>query len=256
MKGIKYLKENGVDVDTSLDLFGDLEIYNATMKDFLDGIDLKLRRLEKYKELNDLPNYAIFAHSVKSDARYLGFKLVAEEALKHEMAGKENNQHLIISSYDSFIQSIKEMSDVVRKYLTEEPDDIIRVVHGSKDKKTVLIADDSPLILNLVKKALQSKYNIVEAYDGKQVIERINEFVDIILLDLNMPVKNGFEVLEYLKEKSLFDRINVSIITGDESKETIQQAFTYPIVDMLNKPFSINDLLRVVEKTIEKKSIN
>ena len=252
MKGIKYLKENGVDVDSSLELFGDLEIYNATMKDFLDGIDIKLMRLKKYKELDELPNYAIFAHSIKSDARYLGFKTVAEESLKHEMAGKENNQHFINSNYDTFIKYITEMIDVVKKYLTEEPDDIIRVVHASASKNTILVADDSPLILNLIKKALKDKYNIVEAHDGKEVIERITEFTDVLLLDLNMPVKNGFEVLEYMKEKDMFEKIKVSIITGDESKETIEKAYQYPIVDMLNKPFSIDELLRVVEKTIQK----
>ncbi len=251
MKNIKFLKENGVDIDKSLELFNDIDIYNTTMKDFLDGIDIKIMRLKKYYEDDDLPNYAIFAHSIKSDARYLGFTTVAEVALKHEMAGKENNQHFILSDYDNFINIVNDMINVVRRYLNEEPDVEIRLLNvRDSAKKTILIADDSPLIVNLITKVLKNDYNIIVAENGEIVKNKINN-IDVLLLDLNMPVIDGFGVLEYMKENNLFEKVNVSIITGDESKETIQRAFEYPIVDMLTKPFSIEELSRVVEKTVK-----
>jgi putative two-component system response regulator len=92
------------------------------------------------------------------------------------------------------------------------------------------------------------------ARDGKEAIDivSVEEQGKIIglFLDLNMPNVNGFEVLEHFKENDLFNKIPVSVITGDDSKEAVQKAFQYPIVDMLNKPFNEKDVKIIVEKTI------
>ena len=72
----------------------------------------------------------------------------------------------------------------------------------------------------------------------------------------NMPKANGFKVLDYMKEHNLLEKEPVSIISGDSSKETIDRAFTYGIVDMLEKPFTQEDIKRVVEKNIYYRNIN
>ena len=74
-------------------------------------------------------------------------------------------------------------------------------------------------------------------------------------LYLNMPNVDGFQVLEYFKQRNLFGRIPVSIITGDSSKEVIDRAFTYPIVDMLQKPFNEVNIKNCVEKTISYRKV-
>ena len=72
-----------------------------------------------------------------------------------------------------------------------------------------------------------------------------------VLLDLNMPNVDGFAVLDYFKSNNLFTKFPVSIITGDDAKDSITRAFAYPIVDMLPKPFNERDVKRVVEKTMQ-----
>lgn len=67
-----------------------------------------------------------------------------------------------------------------------------------------------------------------------------------------MPNVDGFEVLDYFKNHDLFKQVPVSIITGDSSKEVIDRAFTYPIVDMLQKPFNEVNIKNIVEKTIRR----
>ena len=57
-----------------------------------------------------------------------------------------------------------------------------------------------------------------------------------------MPDYNGFYVLDYMKENNLFRKTKVFIISGDDTKETIDKAFTYDIVDMINKPFSTSSI--------------
>lgn len=119
--------------------------------------------------------------------------------------------------------------------------------------KAIIVADDSMIIKNIVEKALQDEYIVLKASNGKEAIDYIvKKEYDIccLLLDLNMPEYDGFMVLNYFKNNNLFKKIPVSIISGDDTKETIDKAFTYDIVDMLNKPFSSDNIKNIVEKMI------
>ena len=70
-----------------------------------------------------------------------------------------------------------------------------------------------------------------------------------------MPEVDGFEVLEYFKTNNLFKRIPVCIITGDVSKDRIDKAFTYDIVDVLPKPFTFDNVRNVVDKVLSTKNL-
>ena len=121
--------------------------------------------------------------------------------------------------------------------------------------KTILVADDSPIIQNIIEKSLKSEYNILKANDGYEVIKLIIDNPDSIsgiLLDLKMPKYDGFKVLEYFKSNNLFEKIPISIISGDDTKDTIDKAFEYDIVDMLNKPFSKDSILSIASKTVNR----
>lgn len=263
MKSIDFLKSHNVDVDKSLELFGDMEIYNETMQDYLDGIEEKKSNLAKYKGQADWPDYAIYAHSIKSDARYLGFTDVAAVALQHEMAGKGNDQHFIEKDYDHLIQVTDGMTSVIKEYLTGSDNVITRDTVQTYENKTeppivvgntpvVLVADDSQLICNFATKMLPD-YTVITAKDGIEALNDIksgNYKIQCLLLDLSMPNMGGFQVLDYFKQNDLFKQIPVSIISGDNSSEAVTKAFTYNICDMLVKPFSKDDIKRVVEKTI------
>jgi putative two-component system response regulator len=127
------------------------------------------------------------------------------------------------------------------------------------DSKKILIADDSNIIRSIAKKMIGERYTILEAQDGTEAIKVAQENVDSLiglLLDLNMPNVNGFEVLKYFKENSLFSKIPVVIITGDDSKETIMDAFNYPIIDVLAKPFNESDINRVLNNMTMNSSNN
>lgn len=120
--------------------------------------------------------------------------------------------------------------------------------------KKILVADDSKLISNIVDRAFRENYEIISALNGKEAIDIINSNIDdsicCLLLDLNMPEVDGFEVLDYFKENKLFKRIPVCIITGDVQKERIDRAFTYDIVDVLAKPFTFENVRSVVDKVL------
>jgi len=126
--------------------------------------------------------------------------------------------------------------------------------------KSIIVADDSSIIVNIVRKAFEGQYNVLSASNGREAIEIIRntnptEIVGM-LLDLNMPEVDGFTVLEYMNNYQLFNRIPVSIITGDDDMDVINRAFKYNIIDMLKKPFTVDNVKKIVEKTICITTIN
>ena len=124
-----------------------------------------------------------------------------------------------------------------------------------KEQK-ILVVDDSNIVSNFIKKIFNNTFDVVIANDGKEALDIVNSNTDGkivgMLLDLNMPNVDGFEVLDYFKAHDLFKQVPVSIITGDSSKEVIDRAFTYPIIDMLQKPFNEVNIKNIVEKTIRR----
>lgn len=254
MKDVNLLTSNGVDVQKSLELFGDMDTYNETLEEFLEGVGEKLNNLKRYKEASDMANYAIYAHSLKSDARYLGFVKLAELAYNHEMQGKANAVSYIYDHYDELIAETNRIIDLATSYLGKEKIQREEPVRNTVKDKAILVVDDSDLITNFISKIFNDTFEVIMAHDGKEAIDILTTTVDNkisgILLDLNMPNINGFEVLDYFKDNNLFMKYPVSIITGADDRGSIDRAFTYPIIDMLQKPFNERDVKRVVEKTV------
>ncbi|MCX6075134.1 MAG: diguanylate cyclase [Campylobacterales bacterium] len=111
------------------------------------------------------------------------------------------------------------------------------------DKVTILIVDDEPINLKLVAQSLKERYTIFVVRSGAEALELLqNHHIDLILLDINMPQMDGFEVAEKLKNSSRTAQIPVIFLTADNSQETIVQAFEVGAVDYIIKPFQPEEL--------------
>lgn len=120
-------------------------------------------------------------------------------------------------------------------------------------EKAIVVADDSMIIKNIIEKSLKDEYVVLKASNGKEAVHHLVENkYDIIgmFLDLAMPDYDGFVVLDHFKKNKLFKRCPIVIISGDDTKKTIERAFTYNIVDMLNKPFNSTNIKSMVNKMI------
>ena len=117
-------------------------------------------------------------------------------------------------------------------------------------RKTILIVDDSSIIRNYLQKAIGNKYSIISVGGGQEAIDSIpNNKIDLILLDLMMPGIDGFGVLDYLNSNG--NSTPVVIISGDTTKETIDKAFTYNVVDMIEKPFSEKVIMDKINRILD-----
>lgn len=237
MGKVELLNNYGVEVEQALDFWGDISSYEESLKEFKDSCSDKLTNLEFYKNNSDWENYGILAHSTKSEAKYLGFMKDAEIFLQHEMAGKEKNGEFILNHFEELKDGLIRIDALLAEYFSSTDNEI----------KNILIADDSNIMLNFLEHTIGNDYHVIKASNGKEAIEKIESMnIYALLLDLNMPKANGFEVLDYLKEHDLIDKLPVIVVTGDDSEDTIKKAFTYPILDVLNKPFKEENIKRIL----------
>ena len=117
MKNVDYLKQNAIDVETGLELLGDMEMYEETLKDFIEECGSRLPKLVEYKENLDMQNYAILVHSLKSDSKYLGFRMLAEMALEHEMKSKANDVEFVCNNFHILLNETTRILTVIKNYL-------------------------------------------------------------------------------------------------------------------------------------------
>ena len=119
MNNTELLKANNVDINAALELWGDMESYNESLREFKDTLNSKLASLETYKNQSDWNNYAILVHSMKSEAKYLGFMQEAEVFLDHELKGKEGNGEYINANFNMVCGTVRKIVTLLNTYFGE-----------------------------------------------------------------------------------------------------------------------------------------
>ena len=179
------------------------------------------------------------------------------------MESKANNVEFIYSNFDALINETNRIVGISKQYMGLVSVSDTSISQGIPEvaptevrqvsDKTILVVDDSDIIRNFVNKIFSQNYQVIHARDGKEAMDILStssQNIVAMLLDLNMPKVDGFAVLEYLEQNNLFVKIPVSIITGDDSKDTINRTFSYPITDVLQKPFNERDVKSVVDRML------
>jgi signal transduction histidine kinase len=118
--------------------------------------------------------------------------------------------------------------------------------------RTVLIADDQPDMLRFLKSELAPHYNIIEATDGQQAVDKAAAFTpDIILLDMMMPEKDGIQAAREIRAAPATQNVPIVLITAHVDEETKLSALRAGASDFLPKPFSTTELHVRVRNLVE-----
>ncbi|MGQ4876579.1 MAG: response regulator [Promethearchaeia archaeon] len=122
------------------------------------------------------------------------------------------------------------------------------------ENKTILIVDDEPDIVNLVEKFLKlGNFNTITCSNGKEAMEIIAENyndIDLVLLDIMMPGKSGYTVLEEIKSNDQYKHILVILFTVKSFNEDIQKGKKLGADGYLTKPFSGKELLNYIKNKL------
>ena len=116
--------------------------------------------------------------------------------------------------------------------------------HSVNGKRLILVADDEMINRELLGAVLENDYEVIFAADGQETLEKVKQNKDdlsLLLLDLMMPVKPGFEVLKELKADQELHHIPVIVMTADQDAEI--DSLTFGAIDYIPKPYPQPDII-------------
>ena len=120
-------------------------------------------------------------------------------------------------------------------------------------RQKILIVDDAEFNREILKEFLGEAYSYLEAENGIQAIRILEENpeIDLMLLDVNMPQMNGFEVLEWMNQLHWIDETPVIMISSEGSVDAMRKAYEMGITDYITRPFDSVIVKKRVQNTLE-----
>lgn len=119
----------------------------------------------------------------------------------------------------------------------------------------VIVADDSRVMRNIIDRAIKPiGLETIHAGNGQDVLDSLEthgQDIGLILLDWNMPVMNGLEVLESMQRNDLYQNIPVLMVSTEAEREKMDKAFKAGARGYLSKPFTPEKLVNLIRSTIQ-----
>lgn len=142
---------------------------------------------------------------------------------------------------------------ITDRFMLQNGKDGIARLKKEQVLQQILIVDDSDMNRAMLREILKDNYSILEAGNGAEClscVEHMGSSLSLILLDLNMPEMDGFEVLAELSRLGYMDDIPVIIISGTDSTADICRAYDLGATDYIHRPFNTQVIYRRVSNTI------
>lgn len=129
----------------------------------------------------------------------------------------------------------------------------VRGIDRTQIKQQVLVVDDSEMNRAILSEMLGDEFRILEATDGEEALDMLNRYgtgISCVLLDIVMPVMDGFEVLAHMNKTGIIADIPVIMISGEDSDVYIRRAYALGVSDYVSRPFDSKVVYRRVYNTI------
>lgn len=123
-----------------------------------------------------------------------------------------------------------------------------------QEKSQILLVDDSAMNRMMLAEILGDSYHILEAENGRECLEKLQTEagnIALVLLDINMPVMDGFEVLKAMNANHTIEDTPVIMISSDDSDDAIRRSYELGASDYVNRPFDARIVYRRVTNTIK-----
>ncbi len=195
VKQLRSIKE--MDVDAGISSAGDMDTYLVVCRSFFDTSKERMSMIRDYYEAGDIKNYTIQVHALKSSARLIGANDLSKRALELEMAGKENNEAVIIENTDTVLETYKSIYDQMTGIYGDSSDE---QSEGS-DKEPISDAVLQDAYMALKELVPQMEYDAIE-----MLLEEVMEY--------KLPKDDEDKFLELKKAMKVFDWDKMEQILG------------------------------------------
>jgi two-component system cell cycle response regulator len=215
------------------------------------------KKLEEWENMDSIPHDEVyrFLHSIAGTASIIGFEEMGRKARKlmNGLQEKEKKEW----SLDEVKQYICELTE----WCYENGKDQFFLLPNKREKQgekpVILLIDDDTSFLMYIKEQLEKIGWYVVAIANPQ--KAISSFYDVrpdcVVIDIHMKEKNGFEVLEFLKEKMKQQFIPTVIVSVDNEKEIRMKSYAMGADDFIRKPFDLDEFIVRVQRQLERKKL-
>lgn len=124
----------------------------------------------------------------------------------------------------------------------------------AKERQQILIVDDSQINCEILAEILKDEYRILEAANGEECIDLLKQYgtgISLLLLDINMPVMDGFEVLALMNRNDWIEDIPVIMISSEDGASYVRRAYEMGASDYISRPFDVQVVHQRVSNTIK-----
>lgn len=256
----------------------DFKIYNDTYGHHAGDLALETAAdiIRRYVRKSDMliryggDEFLLILPDIQSDIFAAKLKIIQERIYEATIAGYNRLQMSVsiggvmfnsgdikeaVSRADKLMYRAKKRKNMVvtewdvkdnpKKAPEEESEDL---------RQQIMIVDDSEMNRAILTEILQKDYRILNAEDGEQCIEILEQkgtAISLILLDLVMPKMDGFEVLAVMNKKQWIEDIPVIMISSEDSAQFIQKAYEFGVTDYIGRPFDAKVVYQRVFNTIK-----
>lgn len=169
------------------------------------------------------------------------------------VAGSSSSEAVMRADQMMYMAKAHKNLVITDRFMLQNGKDGIARLEKEQVLQQILIVDDSDMNRAMLREILKDNYSILEAGNGAEClscVEHMGTSLSLILLDLNMPEMDGFEVLAELSRLGYMDDIPVIIISGTDSTADICRAYDLGATDYIHRPFNTQVIYRRVSNTI------
>ena len=201
-----------------------------------DILQAKLEQIRAAVQQATVPGYSHFRLSLSIG----GTMQAITDSMENAVCRADRLMYQAKGSKRSVVVELPESALTAQEELVEE-------------KPQILLVDDSEMNRLILTEILQGDYRILEAKDGRECMDALQAEAGnlaLVLLDINMPVLDGFDVLSAMNRDHSIEDIPVIMISSDDSKDIIRRAFERGVSDYINRPFDARTVYRRAFNTI------
>ena len=169
-------------------------------------------------------------------------------------AGRTVEETVMEADKFMYLAKNRKNTVVTEKDFANEKGEDGTALEALKVKQQILIVDDSEMNREILTEMLQDDFRILEAENGEEALKMLKQYdtgISLMLLDIVMPVMNGFEVLAAMAREHWMDDIPVIMISSEGSEEYIRRAYEMGIADYIRRPFDAKIVYQRVFNTIK-----
>ena len=169
-------------------------------------------------------------------------------------AGRTVEETVMEADKFMYLAENRKNTVVTEKDFANEEGEDGTALEALKVKQQILIVDDSEMNREILTEMLQDDFRILEAENGEEALKMLKQYdtgISLMLLDIVMPVMNGFEVLAAMAREHWMDDIPVIMISSEGSEDYIRRAYEMGIADYIRRPFDAKTVYQRVFNTIK-----